>query len=174
MINSQVEEANRNGIRAFNINLATCEDKEIFQTFEENSFDAIIAFDVVEHMSPEECNTFLVRASRLLKDHGRLLFRVPNGGSPIGMVLYNGDITHKIAFTVSKVRQIITNTNFRMVFCDNSYRVTGNHFYSPMLKLAFPVRYLLEIAYSSLYFKSRVPMDPTLTIIIENSKDTGK
>ncbi len=64
-------------------------------------FDAIVAFDVFEHLSIAELKATLTRLHDLLSDDGVVFGRFPNGGSPFGLAFMAGDITHKTALNGS-------------------------------------------------------------------------
>lgn len=68
-------------------------------------FDLIVAFDVLEHLDVSETSELLIKISKLLKKNGQFLFRVPNGDSPIGLRVQNGDISHKQCIGSAKIIQ---------------------------------------------------------------------
>lgn len=171
LIDGLVENARNAGFAAEKLNLTevsleTCETHGLAAA----SFDAIVAFDVIEHMTAEELVRFLALGSQLLKKGGKVLARFPNGGSSIGLRLQNGDQTHQLALTQSKLNQLLTPTDFEVSFCDNAYRVTGNGRLSPLFAVAFPIRSLLEWFLGSIYFMGRIPLDPALTAILWKKK----
>lgn len=71
-----------------------------------HSFDLIAAFDVFEHLSPEESISTLAQMKRLAKPGALLIARFPNGDSPFSMPLQHGDYTHKMALGKGSVNQI--------------------------------------------------------------------
>ncbi len=60
----------------------------------DESFEMIIAFDLLEHIDRKEINYFLQEISRLLKKGGILIARFPNGDSAFSLVLQNGHQSH--------------------------------------------------------------------------------
>ena len=75
-------------------------------------FDVVIAFDVLEHLEPDEQLALLDASFRVLAPGGRLILHVPNGEGPfVGSVLY-GDATHVMAFTSNSLRQLFRATGF--------------------------------------------------------------
>ncbi|HAV13827.1 MAG TPA: hypothetical protein DCX06_10120 [Opitutae bacterium] len=171
LIDTLVENARKAGFKAEKLNLAqqTLEECEAYG-LELGSFDAIIAFDVIEHMTSDELIHFLTIASKLLKPNGQILARVPNGGSAIGLRLQNGDQTHQLALTKSKLKQLLVGSDFKVHLCDNSFRVTGNGRFSFLFRIAFPVRNFIEYFLGGLYFMGRIPLDPALTAIFRKAK----
>lgn len=58
------------------------------------SFDLIVAFDVLEHIRQEEIIGMLETLRGLLRPDGRMLLRYPNADTWIGNALQYGDPTH--------------------------------------------------------------------------------
>jgi SAM-dependent methyltransferase len=69
-------------------------DGEFIENAEPLSFDFIFAFDVLEHIYPEDVVGFLSSCRRVLREGGIAFFRFPNGDSPMAMPNFNADITH--------------------------------------------------------------------------------
>lgn len=57
-------------------------------------YDLVVAFDVLEHISQEDLVPFVDLMARKLKPQGKMILRFPNGDSPLGLPLMNGDLTH--------------------------------------------------------------------------------
>lgn len=65
------------------------------------SQNALVAIDLIEHISKDSFMDFLKESSRVLSSGGRLLLRYPNGDSPlVGRNLFN-DITHIWTYTTN-------------------------------------------------------------------------
>ncbi len=80
-----------------------------------DSFDLLIARDVLEHFDRETVFRFVEAAGKRLKPGGRFVIQVPNAESPfMGRALY-GDFTHELAFTPSSLRQIFNAAGFSRV-----------------------------------------------------------
>lgn len=69
-------------------------------------FDRIVAFDVLEHFTPEDALALLTRAQNKLAAQGRVIVKVPNAASPWGAQYQYGDLTHKTAFTSVSLKQL--------------------------------------------------------------------
>lgn len=82
------------------------------------SFDLIFAFDVVEHMTQIQLNEFFSWARKHLNKDGRLILRFPEGASPFGLAYQNGDFTHVTSLTLGKVTSLCSLNNLELV----SYR----------------------------------------------------
>jgi len=82
-------------------------DFQVFQNIDEipiqYKYDLIVAFDVIEHIDPNQIFNFLKKIKSLLNYNGAFVFRVPNGSSPFGLGNQHGDVTHLSVITESKV-----------------------------------------------------------------------
>ena len=76
------------------------------------TYDLIIGFDVLEHMTLEQLKDLFAHASKKLSSTGKMLFRFPNCDSYAGMAAQNGDYTHITSMGQSKLRQIIEPYGF--------------------------------------------------------------
>jgi 2-polyprenyl-3-methyl-5-hydroxy-6-metoxy-1,4-benzoquinol methylase len=81
------------------------------------SYDLIVAFDVLEHISANEAVSFLGDLLRLLKKGGQLIARFPNGDSPFGLVSQNGDVTHLNAIGSRKIEYYSSVLGVELVSC---------------------------------------------------------
>ena len=85
-------------------------------TFTDGTFDLVVAFDVLEHVSQENLLTFLRAVKRILKDGGTFLARFPNGDSPFGLFNQNGDMTHITTIGSGKVKYLASELGVELVF----------------------------------------------------------
>lgn len=67
------------------------------------SFDLVAAFDVFEHIPPEQSVEFLRSLARRLRPDGCIILRYPNADSEIGSPFQNGDPTHVNAIGSLKI-----------------------------------------------------------------------
>lgn len=79
--------------------------------------DAIVAFDVLEHLEVQEIRDFLTDARIALKPAGLLLARLPCGDSPFVGAIYYGDLTHRTLLGSSAVAQLALETGFELCQC---------------------------------------------------------
>jgi 2-polyprenyl-3-methyl-5-hydroxy-6-metoxy-1,4-benzoquinol methylase len=77
-------------------------------------YDLIAAFDVLEHLTIEELQTFFLKCKSVLKNDGVMLFRFPNAESFAGLGAQNGDFTHITAIAQSKLQQLIEPLGFKI------------------------------------------------------------
>jgi cyclopropane fatty-acyl-phospholipid synthase-like methyltransferase len=87
----------------------------------EESHQAVVAIDLIEHLSKDGFMDMLQGSSRLLGKGGRLILRYPNGDSPlVGRNLFN-DITHVWTYTTNCVETLGRMHGFkRFEFMDES------------------------------------------------------
>lgn len=102
----------RGKAHGFDVHLrdAACADR-----FPPESFDLLVAFDVLEHMSPEALADCLQEARRCLRVGGILIARVPSGDSPFSRAIQHGDLTHLTTLGSSAVRQLARATGFELL-----------------------------------------------------------
>lgn len=79
------------------------------------SHDAIVAFDVIEHLTKDELVGFTDQVLRVLKPGGRWIIHVPNAASPFFGAVRYGDLTHELAFTSESLAQLVLASGFREV-----------------------------------------------------------
>lgn len=163
-----VERAVKHNFEASLFNSTTgCPIDEMPKFLTMGTFHAIIAFDVIEHMTTAEFEKFLGFAYSILQEGGLLLARFPNAGSPFGLRLQHGDNTHRQALTETHLSQLLVGSGFELVSCDNSFRVVGDGKLSIITPLVFAIRSCIEYVFGYAYYLRRVPMDPALTAILK-------
>jgi len=88
---------------------------QVLRSLPERSKDAVVLFDVIEHLTRDELIDLLDEVHRVLGQGGRLLIHTVNAESPFfGRIRY-GDLTHETAFTVSSLRQALALSGFMRV-----------------------------------------------------------
>ncbi len=76
------------------------------------TYDLVVALDVLEHFTKDEVFAFLDRVLRALRPGGRVLLRTPNADSPYHTWIRYADFTHEVSFTPSSIRQVLRATGF--------------------------------------------------------------
>ncbi|NEE00185.1 class I SAM-dependent methyltransferase [Phytoactinopolyspora halotolerans] len=79
------------------------------------SWDAVVATDVLEHLTRDEVLQTFDDARVALRPGGVLVARVPNAVSPTGGHTMWGDVTHETWFTRRSVAQLAAVTGFTSV-----------------------------------------------------------
>jgi len=109
----QVEVAHALGVR-------DVKQSDLFSYLREarsDTFDVVITFDVIEHLSKQEVMLAAGEVHRVLRPDGRWLIHVPNGESPfVGRIRY-GDFTHELAFTRVSLSALLKSCGFGSVQC---------------------------------------------------------
>ncbi len=77
------------------------------------SLDAVIAYDVIEHLTKDELIDLADEIVRVLKPGGRWIVHAPNGLSPFAGAMTFGDLTHELAFTPESLTQLFLSSGFR-------------------------------------------------------------
>lgn len=80
---------------------------------EAGSYDAVVAYDVIEHLTKDELLDMADEVARVLKPGGRWIIHAPNGLSPFCGVMMYGDLTHELAFTPESLTQLFLACGFR-------------------------------------------------------------
>lgn len=93
----------------FSVELGTASE---FLSKSARPFECLLAFDVVEHLTKDELFDFLEACHRGLIPGGSLIIQTPNAGSPFGMEVRYGDISHEICFDVDSLRHVLELTAF--------------------------------------------------------------
>jgi len=133
-------------------------------------FDLIVAFDVLEHIAPNQTLDFFVAASRLMKIGAKLIVRVPNGQSPLGNIYQNGDITHVNVLSFSKFEQIALATGLNLDSCTHAFRPINSS--RPIAdRLKFYTRDLIALAIGKVYGFEAITFDPNIVARFSLSKE---
>src|SRR5258708_20177518 len=77
------------------------------------SQDAVIAYDVIEHLTKDELIDVADEVLRVLKPGGRWIVHAPNAASPFCGVIAYGVLTHEQAFTPKSLTQVFLSSGFR-------------------------------------------------------------
>lgn len=83
----------------------------------DQSYDVLVALDVVEHLTKPELLALADDARRILKDRGRWILHLPNAGGLFGGRVRYADWTHEQSFTPESVRQVLSVAGFARVEC---------------------------------------------------------
>jgi 2-polyprenyl-3-methyl-5-hydroxy-6-metoxy-1,4-benzoquinol methylase len=90
------------------------------------SADAVLAIDILEHLTRPQVMTVLAMVRRVLKPGGRCVAHVPNGEGIYSSRIRYGDFTHELAFTQNSARQVFRVAGFSQVKCyEDKPRVHG-------------------------------------------------
>jgi cyclopropane fatty-acyl-phospholipid synthase-like methyltransferase len=102
----QVALARRRGVRA------ECGDALNVLAQQANTWRAVIAVDVLEHLTRDELIALAHGMYAALQPRGRLFVQTANGAGLFpGQVIY-GDLTHQTVFTPESLSQLLTHAGF--------------------------------------------------------------
>lgn len=76
------------------------------------TFDAVIANDIVEHLPKSDVIEFLKSAYSSLKPSGLLVLKTPNMGNPAALYSRYFDFTHETGYTEKSIYQILFLAGF--------------------------------------------------------------
>jgi len=81
-------------------------------------FDACFALHIIEHLnSISEAEDILHQISNILNDGGKLIIATPDY-LRWKQDFYNCDYTHNLPFTMKRLKQLLTNSDFNIVYSD--------------------------------------------------------
>ncbi len=78
----------------------------------QQKFDLITAFDLIEHLQKDEVINFLDLAADSLRPGGRLILQTPNADSPWAASIRYADFTHEVGFTPALLEKLLTGAGF--------------------------------------------------------------
>jgi len=121
------------------------------------TFDMVVAFDVLEHIPKTEIIEFMRKVRSLLKPGGVFFARFPNGDSPFGRIFQHGDLTHVNTIGKLMAIQIAKGADFELaeyrspkpiLFAENQNRVNR--------MIILVCRKILQKFISFLYFNNEI------------------
>jgi len=76
------------------------------------SYGAVIALDVIEHLTPETVEATLRATRSRLRSDGRLILRLPNARCPFVLPTFYGDLTHRLLMAPDLLQHLLRNAGF--------------------------------------------------------------
>ena len=124
------------------------------EQFNSDTFDLVVAFDVLEHFDHNSVEMFLREIKRILKNDGIFLAKFPNGDSPFGLSNQNGDITHLISIGSNKARYWADNVGLEIVYIGANAMPIFTRDLKFMLQrlLSVPIRKTLNLITNLIFF----------------------
>jgi SAM-dependent methyltransferase len=131
---------------------------ETLTGFRRESYDLVAAFDVLEHIPLEHLPGFLAEVRRVLRPGGYFVARFPNGDSPFGRHIQNGDPTHRTAIGSIRARMLARQAGFDICYLGHEVQAlwTGTGHTAHRL-FAKPVRWAMN-TFLNLLFSPRDPL----------------
>jgi|APGre2960657468_1045069.scaffolds.fasta_scaffold93697_1 SAM-dependent methyltransferase len=143
--------------------------------FEDDSFDLVVAFDVIEHLSNDVLECMSGDIKRILRKGGCFIARFPNGDSPFGLPNQNGDPTHINSIGSGKVHYLANKFDLKVIFIGGEAQPLWGH---PLLfvyrLITLPIKSILMLFTRLIFFSPTSKVDffsHNLTSILQK-KDT--
>lgn len=142
--------------------------------FKDDTFDLIIAFDVLEHIPQDFLPIFITEIKRVLKDGGYFIARFPNGDSPLGLINQNGDVTHVTTIGSGKAHYFANKANMKVVFVGGEAQplLGTSCFYFMHQIFTYPIKKTINLFVNLIFFpRQNVEFcSPNLTMIYQAIK----
>ncbi|MGQ0590670.1 MAG: methyltransferase domain-containing protein [Sphingosinicella sp.] len=142
---------------------------------EAESLDAVVAFDVFEHLEPSAIRSKLAAIARALRPGGRLVLRYPNGQSPLGLDPQHADATHMVALSRAKIEQYAAGTGLLTIRYGGAARVRSGRIIRDLVRLLrYGLRAVIE-AVIRFSYGTAAELAPVVTHVLEREivQDVG-
>jgi 2-polyprenyl-3-methyl-5-hydroxy-6-metoxy-1,4-benzoquinol methylase len=87
------------------------------ETTADDSYDVVVAFDMIEHLTKPELLRLADEIYRALAPDGRWIIHAPNAEGVFGSRVRYSDLTHEQAFTPASLAQLAMAAGFRSSEC---------------------------------------------------------
>jgi 2-polyprenyl-3-methyl-5-hydroxy-6-metoxy-1,4-benzoquinol methylase len=117
------------------------ENELINKWVQNKKFSLIVIYDVIEHYTPDEAKTILLRLKRILAKGGIILISVPNAAYPLNTNLYYSDITHHFMYNELSMGQLLSQSGMKPIryVYSNSFAL-----YDENIVLHFVKRFIMK------------------------------
>src|SRR5258706_8572917 len=150
----EISQENINLLRKKGFNVKK-EDAFDFLRKNQNSFDIITLFDLIEHFSKDEGILILDLARKSLKKNGIVIVETFNASHPFSSKFYFDDITHETGFTPRSIKTLFNFSAFKQ---KNIFTINSFYIFLPNLMIYFLRKTpLLIIATDSLMIFNKLP-----------------
>jgi 2-polyprenyl-3-methyl-5-hydroxy-6-metoxy-1,4-benzoquinol methylase len=129
--------------------------------FKADSFDLVLAFDVLEHISDERILDLFTSIKRVINNDGLFFARFPNGDSPLGLPYQNGDVTHVNAIGSGKIIFYSQYIKAQIIYLGGEYIPVfqGLNLYSIHRIITMPIIFILNLTLKFIFFpRSKVSL----------------
>ena len=109
----QVEQARQLGFE----NVSQADAFTFLEAAADDSYEAVAAFDIIEHLTKSELLHFADEIYRTLASGGVWIIHAPNAEGFLGSRVRYADLTHEQAFTPASVEQLTRAAGFRSSEC---------------------------------------------------------
>lgn len=120
--------------------------------FADDSFDLVVAIDVLEHIGREAIHGFLADVKRILKDKGVFIARFPNGDSPFGRFSQHGDPTHLTTIGSGMARSLAAEAGLEIIYIGGeAHPIWAGASYFAYRLVANPIKLLINLGLNLLF-----------------------
>jgi hypothetical protein len=134
-------------------------------------FNAVVAFDVLEHLTKNEIIDFFQFAKEILLNEGYVVVRFPNGQSPFGRYYQYGDPTHVSVLSRVIIEQLALRVGFKVQITKNSSRPLGQSLLKKIKRgFIYKLRDCIGTLVCLIFWGEVYPMDPNITMILTKSE----
>ena len=123
----------------------------------QEEYDLIVAFDVIEHIPKEDLVDFFKKIRNFLKKGGYFISRYPNGDSPFGLYYFNGDVTHCSFIGENFFKYLLQESNLNFL----TLRPPAEPIYNGSIivlmhrMITKPIKFVLNIFFRLVFFPNR-------------------
>ena len=144
-------------------------------SYKDNTFDLVVAFDVMEHIPQDDLPNFISQVKRTLKKDGFFIARFPNGDSPFGLVNQNGDITHLTTIGSGKIYYFAAQSDMEVIFIGGEAQplIGTSLLYLAHRVISLPIKKVLNLITNLIFFpRSNIAFYSTNLTIVYKKKPT--
>lgn len=160
------------GREALGVNIQNA-DWSSFVSTEVETYDLIIALDVIEHISPKAIEDVLRNTRERLSSRGKLILRMPNPACPFVLSTFCGDLTHKLLMTAGLLEYLLKKSGFNGVI---TYKETQPHHkikkYIHFFLHHFIVRPVVILFYYHFYGQSPGPITRNMYCCVSRNDES--
>lgn len=132
------------------------------------AFSHIVAFDVLEHIEQRDYPGLFSRFTELLTPGGKCILRYPNGDSPFGRRIQNGDPTHVTAIGRDKLAYFARRAGLTVEVVRSPALPTSGVGWRRAAKrhVILAMRFCVEAFLGLAYYGRRIPLGENSTAVL--------
>lgn len=142
-------------------------------TLGDRMFEAIFAFDVLEHMTFEEIAAFFDHSRANLAPGGFYLLRFPNGASPFGHAYQASDITHKSVLSLGIMKQLARRAGLEVVGTLQPRPYPPSIVGKIQRRLGYALQDVIGWMLTRAYFGGKAHLEPNLLVVLRKAHQSA-
>lgn len=136
------------------------------KTINNNIFDVITFFDVLEHLKKDEIEDVLQEAHRIAKTGCTIFIRVPNCQSPAGLANQFADPTHISMLSGPILKAFLEDAHFQNICIREAHLQPSSNSLNRFLRtLSKPLIYCFEAIYRLTWSVRQTPLSSNVIIV---------